>query len=150
MMANGGTAGGMVLVEPRLRMATITKENIVSIKDMDADVMNGTMVAFMMACFAKTSDTAGVSLHGPMGPFTKENSAMDNEKDTGRIDLVMVVDMKVRGVMDGIMVLVFAIGKMVAVTRVNGSMAWLTAGALKHLPMDLYDTMDNGLKMNQS
>jgi hypothetical protein len=42
---------------------------------------------------------------------------MDNARDRVYINLVMVVNMKVPGVMDGILVLVFVRGKMVVVTK---------------------------------
>ena len=78
----------------------------------------------------------------------KENSAPDNAKDRERTSLVTVDDTKEAGKTEGTMAMVCASGKMVDVTKGNGSTEWPMAKELKPLLTVLSGMMVSGLKMN--
>ena len=127
-----------------------TTESTVSIRDTVVVASSGVTVVCTMVCSERTVVMDGGPSPGLTEPCTKESSGLVSAKAKVLTSSVTVGDTRVVGRMVVIMDMEYASGKMVDVTRGNGSTEWRTAKALKPLRMGLFDTMANGLKTNRA
>lgn len=145
-MENGVTVDGTAMAGLLLQTVIHTMENTDLTKDTAEAVTSGATAACTMVCSERTVVTDGERLPGLMEQYTKESSDQANAKAKGLTSLVMAEDTRVAGRMVVTMDMAFVSGKMVDVTRGNGSTEWHTAKALKPLRMVLFDTMASGSK----